>query len=193
MNSTPLTDVQAVVTAQQLADWVGVDSSDPLLGSMILAATSAAIEYLKAELINRERRAVYQFWPITGTPTGRAISRPNAYVSGIIELPYASPLASITEVKVAGEVTTDYAIRETLTASLSFDTISTGDDVPAVEVTYTSGHGNIDNVPTQIKTAVLMAADFMFNNRGSCSAADVLEKSGAASLLFPFRAKAVVL
>jgi len=192
MHTYPLTEVEAVTTDQELADWLGVDVTDPLLAAMNTTATAAVIEFLYSELIDRERVVVYQNWPVVGTLTGRSLSPQDSYSSAIVELPY-SRLQSVTSAEVAGDLSIEYTILDTLPSKLDFDSISIADDVPALKVQYFAGFGTIADVPTTIKTATLMAADFMYNNRGSCSAADALDKSGAASILFPYKAKAVLI
>ncbi|MCK4957747.1 MAG: phage gp6-like head-tail connector protein [Planctomycetes bacterium] len=194
MHTYPLTEVVAVTTAQELADWLGVDVTDPLLPVMNITATAAVIEFLYSELIDRERVVVYQDWPVVGTPTGRSLSRQDAQLSATVELPYAR-LQTVTSAEVAGDLSTDYTVLDTLPSKLEFDSISisTASDVPALKVQYTAGVGTIAEVPQTIKTAVLMAADFLYNNRGSCSASDALDKSGAATLLAPYMAKVVII
>lgn len=192
--SIATTDVVAVIADQELADWVGVDVSDPLLSPMAIAATAAVIEFLQLELVNRERVTTYEFWPTLGTNTGRSLSPGTAALNPAIELPYAN-LITVGGILVGGEATTDYRILDLPTAAIYFDAIpSFSDDVAAIVATYTAGYGVAPgDVPEVIRTAVTMAADFLYNNRGSCSAADALEKSGAAMLLTPYKAKVVII
>jgi hypothetical protein len=195
-HSTPTGAVVAVITDAELADWIGVGVSDPLLSVMALTATAAAIEYLQFELINSERVTTYEEWPTSGTLAGPDLAPSNAYLERDIAMPYAMPgKVTVSEVLTGGEANTDYRILSTRTAALRFDTFpALSSDVAAIKMTYVAGYGpNASDVPRPIRTAVLMAADFLYNNRGACSASDALDKSGAATVLFPYKAQAVVL
>lgn len=196
-HSVPQSDVTAVITDQELADWLGVEDTDPLLSGIARAATAAAIEYLGFELISRERITTWETWPTIGTDTTPSISRNNEYLEREIELPYAKPSGlTVSELLIAGEAYADYRILDRPIAELYFSTIPafSNDDFAAIKATYTAGYGATpDDIPQDIKTAVTMAADFLYNNRGSCSAGDSLHKSGASVLLDPFRARVIVL
>lgn len=196
-HSRPVGDVVAVITAAELADWIGVAATDPLLGPMAIAATAATIDYLEFELIDRGRVTTYENWPTLGTNTSPSLSPNDSTLSWEVALPYAQPdTVGITEVLVAGEATTDYRLIECRTATLYFDGVPVGltNDQAALKLTYTAGYGpDASDVPQIIRTAVTMAADFLYNNRGSCSAADALDKSGASTLLYPYKANAVIL
>lgn len=194
--SNPTTDVESVITAQEFADWTGADVADPLFGPLSIAATAAVIEFLQSELITRERVTVYEDWPATGTDSAPALSRNNAYLCQRVELPYARLSDPVTiAVEAGGDVTTDFRVLETLTAELYFDTIPVFnvDDAPALKMTYNAGFGTIDDVPQAIKTAVTMVTGHLYDHRGECSAEDAIKKSGADSILFPYKAKAVIL
>jgi hypothetical protein len=161
---------------------------------MATAATAAAIEFLQLELVNRVRVVTYEFWPILGTDTGRSLSPGTAAINPVVELPYSN-IQTVGEVLVGGEATTDFRILNLPTGAIYFDAIpSFSNDVAAIVATYTAGFGTTaSSVPEAIRTAVTMAADFLYNNRGSCTTADALEKSGAAMLLTPYKTKVVIL
>lgn len=192
----PLSATESAIDTADLADWLGDDDTDPLLSAMTVTATSAVIEYLQSELVTRSRRTVYEFWPTTGTNTMPSISRNNECLQFEIALPYAR-LDSITTIQSGGEaVDSDYyRVLDGFPTRLLFNSIPAynAEDYPALYIEYDAGYGAVDDVPTEIKTAILMCADFLYNNRGSCSAYDALQKSGAATLLTPFRAQVVLL
>ena len=195
-HSIPSTPVVAVITDAELADWLGVDVSDPLLPVMAETATAAVIDFLEYELLTRERVTHWENWPTLGTLSGPSLSPPDAGLMAEIELPYAMPRGlAVTEVLVAGEATTDYRITVRRTASICFDAFPvTTSDTEALKITYTSGFGpNASDTPLAIRTATFMTADFLYNNRGSCSASDALGKSGAGAVLTPYKAKVVIL
>lgn len=194
MHTYPLTEVVPVVTNAELADWLGVDDSDPLLPVMATAATSAAIEFLQSELISRQRKVVYQEWPSVGTDTRPSVSRNNMYENRFVNLPYAR-LVSVEEVLLSGDENTDYVKINALPAKLYFDSFyySYEDGIPALDITYTAGYGDIDAVPVAIKSAVSMLAAYMYEHRGSCDSASALNQSGAAMALTPYKTSVVIL
>ena len=194
MHTYPLTEVEPVVTNAELADWLGVDATDPLLPIFATSATSAAIEYLQSELISRTRKVIYQEWPGVGTDTSPTISRNNINSLRYIDLPYAR-LISVQSVLIGGVATTDYKQVDNLPAQLYFDTYAAiyenGD--PVLVVNYTAGYGLISAVPQAIKSAVSMLAAYMYDHRGSCDSASALAQSGAAMALSPYRTSVVML
>lgn len=194
MHTYALTPVEPVITNAELADWLGVDAADTLLPIMAESATSAAIEYLQSELISRQRKVIYQVWPSVGTNTCPSLSRNNLFLKNTIELPY-SRLISIEEVKQAGEVTTDYTVKETLPAAIQFDYATTliDESIPAVEATYTAGYGAIGDVPAAIKMGVSQLAAYLYEHRGACSMDDALKDSGAAATFTPYMTFVVML
>ena len=193
-HSYPLTDVEPVITNAELADWLGVDDTDPLLPVMATTATSAAIEFLQSELISRQRQTIYQEWPSVGTNTAPSISPNNISSKLYIDLPYAR-LISVDFLILGGTITTDYKEVISLPAKLYIDspvvTSETGN--PAISVTYTAGYGAIADVPQAIKSAVSMLAAYMFDHRGACDAMSALDQSGAAMALTPYKTSVVIL
>lgn len=192
----PTSEVVPVITAAEFADFTGVDASDPLLVPFATTATAAVIEFLQSELIDRERVVVYEDWPTAGTISGPSLSRSNAGLCADVDLPYArlsSPLALAVEVD--GTASTDYRVLDQFPAALRFDALPSfgGNTAPDLKATYTAGYGLIADVPQQIKTGVTMVADYLYNHRGECSADDAVQKSGAAALLFPYKAQAILI
>lgn len=196
-HSEPQSAVVAVITNAELADWIGVGDDDPLLPIMAQTATAAAIDFLQSELIDRERVTYYENWPTVGTIDGRSLSPSNAGLKRSVDLPYSRPTGLVvSEVLVTGEATTDFRVLQQLPAALYFEAFpgTTSDDEPSIKATYTTGYGpEVADVPQAIRTAVTMAADFLYNNRGTCSADQALEKSGAAVVLTPYKTAVVII
>lgn len=193
--SYALSPVVSVINNADLADWLGVDSTDNLLPAFANTATSMVIEYLECELLNRDRVVVYEQWPYKGTDTFPSVSRNNAELCQAIDLPYAR-FATVSEALVFGEAYTDYRILDLSPIALYFQSIPAigSDENPALKVTYTTGYGDtISDIPDQIKTAVTMLAAFMYEHRGACNATMALNESGAASVLTPFKMRVVTL
>lgn len=194
MYTYPLTEVQPVITNNELADWLGVDATDPLLPVMATSATSLVIEYLQSELISRQRKVIYKDWPSVGTNTAPSISPNNQCVSQYVDLPYAR-LLSVVEVKTGGVITIDFVEVENLPAQLYFDNYyyAYENGIPAIEATYTAGFGTISDVPQTIRTAVTMLGDYLYGHRGACDISSAIHDSGAASILIPFKTHVVAL
>ena len=195
-HTQPSTDVESVITDAELADWLGVDPSDPLLAAMSIAATSATIEFLQFELITRERVTVYEDWPTLGTNTAPSLSPNDLGLNLIVDIPYArlaSPI--VLDVEAGGEATTDYRILMHLPAAVYFNSLPVLDpsDAPALKMTYNAGYGTIDDVPQVIKTAVTMVAAYLYDHRGECSAEDSIRLSGADIMLTPYKARVIIL
>lgn len=193
--SQPSSGIVSPVTTGELADFARLESDDPVIPGILIAATSAVIEFLKFELLNRERITTYQTWPILGTPAG-GLSWPmdrTAALSRVVNLPYAKLDGDPTFV-CYGSAFTDFEVRETLPASVLVNSFPAYDeDFPAIVATYTAGLSDDSaGIPEEIKTALLMVASFMYAHRGACDGQEAIQKSGAAGILQPFRAEAVV-
>lgn len=192
----PSTDVVAVITDDELADWLGVDNTDPLLPAMSVASTSAIIEFLQFELITRERVTVYEDWPTVGTNTAPSLSPNDMLLNLIVDIPYARLTDPVVlAVEAGGAATTEYRILEQLPAALYFNALPVLDpnDAPALRMTYNAGYGAIGDVPKVIKTAVTMVAAYLYDHRGECSAEDAIKLSGADIMLTPYKAKVILL
>lgn len=186
--------VVSVVDTEKLASWLGdVPDTDPVLAVVGTLATSYVINYLQFELLERARTLVYQNWPYIGTST-YGISPPDAHFLKTIELPYAK-VGDVENVEVNGEEADDYEVLQTLPLSICFPGIpSRRSDCqdPALVVDYTAGWEELDDVPEEIRLAALMVAAFIYEHRG-CDAMDAINKSGAGDILFPYKAKAIVI
>jgi hypothetical protein len=187
--------ITPVVSNSEIANWLVLDSSDPTLSGLALMATAHVINFLQLELVNRSRVLTYQDWPYIGTEQHPSLSRPDAYFKREIELPYAN-LNEITDVMVYGEPETDYTIIRATTDRLYFNQIPTRSSItaPALVVEYIAGFGDsVDDVPDPIRQGVLMLGAFLYEHKGACDAMEAMKRSGAESLLYPYKAKAVVL
>lgn len=196
MSSRPLTDAHAIVTAQELSDWLALDNpSDPLLAPMAQAATSALIEWLEMELISRQRELTLEYWPKVGTDTSPSIS-PNDYLYQLrTDLPFSHTATTLDSVDSFGvDVLTDVALMQGKPFKMVFDDIyQTDTDEAAIIATYTTGFGTIDDVPEQLKTAVKMLAAYMYEHRGACDVSDAIKTSGAAMFAQPYKLNLVVM
>lgn len=184
--------VETAVDLGDLAAWLGgLDVSDPVLGMVALSATAQVIEYLQSELINRTRRLVINKFPYNGTPSYPSLSRQDIDPLRVIELPYAQ-LVSIESLDLHGEPFTDYEILETKPASVYIGQSYSGNAAPFLVAEYIAGYGEaLQDVPEQIRVGIMQLAAFMFEHRGECDGQEALMRSGAASLLYPYRLKPV--
>lgn len=175
------------VDSADFINWARLDSDDPTVAPLLISATAIVISFLKQDLINREWTLTHQDWPIAGTAAWPSISRQTYRVKARIDLPYAM-LQSVTSVKVNGELSTDYDTIKGKPDQLEFDDYSVSDgDNPALEVVYTAGFGETaDDVPDEIKNAIMMVGTYLHSHNGMCDYGDAVKMSGAAALLTPY-------
>lgn len=174
-----LTTPAAAVTSAALADFLGVDATDPLLPGIALAATYAAAAYLQRAITVTQYRAEFDQWPTLGSYNPRDLSRPQQAAKCFLELPMTGPLVSVQSVESAGQTVTDYTMSGGNPSRLRM----AATEGPLV-VEYTAGWAT---VPEWAKNAVMQLAAFMYEHRGQCDAQQALDRSGAASMLAPFR------
>lgn len=161
------------VTNQELADFLAVEPTDPLLTGLALSATAAVMKFTSVELVRRtwhwqadrypERQAAY-----LGLGSTPAVSQ------WWITLP-AWPLVSVES------VTADDFEFETHSSRLF---VHKPEYPLAVE--YTAGYETA-YVPDIYKQAIMMLAAYMYEHRGSCDANDAGRLSGAFGILAPYK------
>ena len=183
-----LDPLQSPVTAQELADWLALDSADPLLNPMLLTATDAIIRRLGYDLLARDWKYTLWDWPVIGTPTSPSLSRQASDLDRVIELPYAK-IISLDSVTSYGAAVTGTVARQddvALPRGVERYAYQINDD-PALVFAYRAGFGEAaDDVPDSIKTAIKQIAGFLYEHRGACDAAGAMHKSGAAAMLTPW-------
>jgi len=195
MISQPLTPIESVITAAEFAAFVGTSETDPLIPILSASATDSISRYLEIELIDRQRRMTSDFWPIVGTNTSPSLSRPDAEAETDIKLPY-SHTATTLDSALAYGVTVTPDLLKGKPFIIRFDTfpaITLDGGELALDVTYTTGYGTINDVPINIKMAVLNLAAYMYEHRGECDAAQALYKSGAADMVASYKTNLVVI
>lgn len=194
--STPLSEAQSPVTNQELADWLRLDDdTDPILAGILTTVTGYTIERLQSELINRERKTVYENWPVIGTTGDWQISRSEARRQQEIVLPYAR-LQSVELVELYGDAFTSYIEQDTSPAQIFIEapTLTSDGTQPAIVIEYTAGFGvDATAVPEVIKTGIKMMAASMYEHRGQCSVADAWASSGAGMIMQPYSLAPVVM
>ena len=169
----------AAVSAAELANYLGVESTDPLLPGLALAATDAASQFLQRAITVTQYRAEWDKWPSVGSYNPRNLSRSLSIPRAFIELPMTGPLVSVQSVELNDVAVTDYRMSGGNPSRLSF---VPGDGPIVVE--YTAGWATPPAWATQ---AVLCLAAFMFEHRGQCDGDQALIRSGAATMLQPHR------
>ena len=176
MQATPQTDTVSPVTVADLATFLSVESTDPLLPGMLQAATDAVIRHINLDLLEREWVGI-----VPVPQSGRLQLSPSLYTWPMFELPYTG-LVSIEAVTGNSGQTMDYTIEASRRPARI--TVHGWDRLSELRIEYTAG---MAVVPAAVKTAILMAAGFLYEMRGGCEASDALKKSGAAGLLRPYR------
>jgi len=182
--------IEPTVSPVPLADALEFASlpgpTDPLMDALLIAATDAVINYIGFDLLTREWTLTHWDWPTYGTVSARNLGRVTGAFEREVTLPYARN-AVVSSVTSYGEPLTEFINR-----GRSIVLVGSGrdgfNDEPAIVVVYSAGFGDDDaDVPAQIKQAVLMLASWLYEHRGQCDAADGVVKSGAASMLIPWR------
>jgi hypothetical protein len=170
MQAIPETDTEIPVDVCEFANFIGADSSDPLLRLVLQAATDAAIRYINLDLTPRKWVGV-----IPKAQLKSAQLSPIRDQGNVFELPYTG-LISIESVTVDGD-DLEYTIEaERRPARLTLP--AWGGNTVIVE--YTAG---MQNIPISIKSAIMMIASFIYDHRGACDAEFALAKSGAQTIL----------
>lgn len=177
------------VSTQELAQWLKMDdNSDPLLAGLLLSATQCAIDWMQRDLLPRDWSVTYNDWP--KARQGRQLVYGWPGYQDSVDLPYTQ-LINVANVTVYGQVFTadDYLVLAGNPAQVRFKNFFSQPitDSPAIVIAYRAG---FDVIPQSIKTAITMIAAYMHQHAGACDATDAMNKSGAASLLHPFRSRA---
>jgi hypothetical protein len=180
MQATPQSDTVSPVTAAELAALLGVPSTDPLLAGMLVAATDAVIRHINHDLQTRAWLGIVPELAYT-----RAQVSPTLDPSNTFELPYAG-LIAVQSVTDSTGAALDYDVQaKRRPAKITVH----GWDYKELQIAYTAG---MSIVPGAIKEAIKMLASFLYEHRGACDAMDGLSKSGAATLLGPYRVEVVI-
>jgi hypothetical protein len=176
MQATPQTDTVSPVTVAEFASFIGASTADPLLPGMLQAATDATIRHINQDLLSREWVGIVPAL----TPTRLQLS-PYIDPASTFELPYTA-LISVESVTGNDSEVLPYELeaqrRPAKIKVLGWDYMS------ELRIEYTAG---MPFVPGAIKTAIMMVASFIYDHRGGCDAEDALKKSGAMTLLRPYR------
>ncbi len=194
--TSPIGPVTTAIELADLADWLVVDVSDPVLPMVARLATAHVIEYLQSELVERQRTVVYQQWPARGSYAHLSISPRNDQIEHDVMLPYAQ-LISVESVTAYGEAldAADYRILDTKPASIRLSPqYATSDDFPALSVEYAAGFGpTAQDVPEEIRIGIMTLAGYLYEHRGACDVDMAMRSSGAAAMLYPYKLRAVAL
>jgi len=194
MTVKALSQADSPVSSSDLAAWLRTDdTSDPMLSVCWSAATNAVIEFLKLDLLSRDRLLTLAEWPTKGTKT-HGLGRSTIEYCDTVELPYTN-LLNVDGIEVFGAITTDYEIMQGNPAKIRFThtSIAYNDQDPAIVIQYQAGYGaDSELVPEAIKIAITMLAGYVFMHRGSCDMTQAMEKSGAKMMLIPYANNIVV-
>jgi len=175
IQATAQSDTVSPIAPAELAAFIGVESSDPLLSGMLIAATDAVINYIRLDLLERE-------WVAIVSPADLLPVRMSPYPSAVntFELPFTA-LMEVQDVMAGGD-----PIEYTLEAKRrpAKITLLDWDYTTEVQITYTAG---LSIVPVAIEEAIKMLAAYLYDHRGACDVGEAMSKSGASVLLRPYR------
>lgn len=173
-----------VISRLDLADYLRLDdASDPFLQALTNSATQYVINRLQLEMVARQRVVIYPNYPTIGRTNAHSLSATRQVLKSEIELPFAN-IISVESLELYG-VAVDpsvYQIKKTLPASveLKYATI-TNSDLDALKIEYTAGFGSLEDVPEDLKFAIVMFAAYLYEHRG-CGMADAFMQSGCAEM-----------
>lgn len=161
------------VTNQELADFLAVESNDPLLPGLALSATAAVMKFTNVELVRRNWHWQADRFP-ERQPSYLGLGSTPAVSQWWVTLP-AWPLVSVES------ATADDFEFETHSSRLFVDK----PEYP-LSVEYKAGYETAD-VPDIYKQAIMMLAAFMYEHRGDCDATEAGRRSGAFGILAPYK------
>lgn len=178
-----------------LAAWLIIDPSDPVLSSVLSAATGGVVQFLGLDLLTRAWTLTLWDWPTRGDVSGGLSPRAGGFVREI-SLPFAN-LIDVTRVELYGIESAAFVARAesiVLEPHVVATAQSIINDAPAIKVDYQAGYGAAaEAVPVEIREAIKALAAFLYEHRGECNVQQAIERSGAAEQLRPFcRADRVV-
>ena len=182
--------VVSPVSVQELVDWLKLDGSTPTMQGLLVASTEAVINWIQRDLLTRTWELTYSEWPQVRQGRQLVYGWP-AYNDGI-ELPYTQ-LVSVDSVTLYGEALTsdDYFIVKGNPARIRFKQLPQVSGAPALVVEYKAGFGDlVSEVPQAIRTAIIMIAAYLHEHAGACDVSEAMAKSGAVTLLHPYRIRA---
>lgn len=181
MQATAQTNTRSPVTTAELAAFIGVDSTDPLLPGLLVAATDAAINYINHDLIPREWVGIVPAMEATRVSVSPAINPSRTF-----EMPFTG-LISVEAVTGNDNQALGFEVQaQRRPAKIKVDQ---WDYTSELRIEYTAG---MTIIPQAIKTAITMLAAFLYEHRGACDAMEGLKKSGASTLLRPYRVEVSV-
>lgn len=176
MQATPQTDTISPVTVAELAAFIGVEATDSLLPSMLVAATDAVIRHINLDLIERNWTGIV---PVPA-PVRLQLS-PYIEQQTTFELPYTG-LISVQSVIGNEDQELEYTLESQRRPARI--TVQGWDYLSEISIDYTAGMATI---PAAIKSSIMMLAAYLYDHRGDCDADGGIKKSGAAMLLRPYR------
>jgi hypothetical protein len=175
MQATPQTDTVSPVTVSALAQYLRVEDTDPLLPALLIAATDAVIRHINHDLLQRTWRGVIPKPDDLHPQISPYYPRANRF-----ELPYTG-LVAVVSVLADGDAV-QYEVEANRRPARI--TLLDWDRSQEVIITYTA---RMNPIPVAVSEAIKMMAAFAYEHRGDCDADEALTRSGAATLLRPYR------
>lgn len=159
--------VESPVSKSTLADFLGVDATDPLLQGLLDAATAAVIDYTGVQVIERDWHWQSDRYP-ERQPAMTGVGANGALPAWWIDLP-AWPATGVTSVTAESFEFDERTNRLWVTRP-----------VYPLTVDYTAGYST---TPAVFMTAITMMAAYLYEHRGGCDAGNAGHDSGAFGML----------
>lgn len=174
------------VSVEAFADWLGVDATDPLLEGLLLSASQAFIDYTRNELLEREWTVRFDRWPEVQAGLS-GLGGMHASMQPWLKLPLA-PVTAVLQVRRGYDPveivdSIDYTVD---LRSRPARVVTNWFSSPFIEVDYVAGYpgdsSGSNEVPQDIKTGIMMYADYIYGHRGGCEIESIVKESGAGAV-----------
>lgn len=178
ISNTTADPIVSPVTPAELAAFLSITysaSDDALYNSFLLAATERCIAYTNQELLERTYLLRTDYTPMRQDGLS-GVGIMHSYQDWWINLP-VTPVTSIIEVTVNGEITDDY-FEDLDSRPARVEPNQYG----AITVEYLAGHETAASISPQLLLGIKMMAAYLYEHRGTCDVIEATHKSGAASL-----------
>jgi len=193
------------VVAADLATWLGVPATDPLLTPLLASSRDSCERYLGMGFITQVWKQMYDLYPLSAEWWDGVRDGPVTQVTKVPQMFSLArwPLVSVAsvsffdeeDVATVADVTSYYTSKTSRPPTVSLRQGFTWPTpsyrvADAVVIEYTVGFGAAaTSVPDAIKNGIKTLAAFQYEHRGECDAEEALLRSGAVEFLKPYKVR----